>query len=551
MLVKSVAFVFANGMLITLLAVMAPAQPPAPVPVDEPEVPKGIDVQARGPVHEAFANPSAESGAIAPVPKKPPLAIEEMPPAEKPEGQVAWIGGYWHYDDDRKDFLWVSGCWRTTPPGRQWIGGYWREQGDQWQWVSGFWAANTAQAAPAAGGQPAAAKPAELTYYPEPPKPPQVAPPGPQPSPDTFYMPGAYVWRDGRYVWVAGYWSRVQPGYMWVPGHYRWSPYGYVYVPGYWDYALARRGMLYAPVVVDVRYVGPGFVYTPAYAVSDVVLVDAFWVRPARCHYYFGDYYGPVYRGYGFECGFVYSQRNYDAIIVYRGWEYRDNPRWHEAQLNIYIARDGGRSPLPPRTLVEQRLVIRERGPGASATVMLAPASRVAADRGIKVVALNKEARMQEKVHAEAVHQAVQEHRLATESAKAGPPTTPRSTALPSAAGRQATATTPAAAAHTPATAGPAAKSPAVSGPTAAPATKAGSLTPPAGHPLQANQQHGTQQQHGGAQQKQGQQQHAQQPPANQQHPPAQQTTPPAQQQTPPGQQTPPPKGQDPGRSGG
>src|SRR5205085_1537325 len=108
-------------------------------------------------------------------------------------------------------------------------------------------------------------------------------------------------------------------------------------------------------------------------------------------------------------------------------------------QINIYIARDGGRSPLPPRTLVEQRLVISQRGPGANTMVMLAPASRVAADRGIKVVAISKEARFQEKVHAEEVHKAVQQHRIQTESAKVGSPSAPRAAALPNVTGRQAT----------------------------------------------------------------------------------------------------------------
>ena len=123
MLVKSVGFMFAMVLLVAALAVATPAQPPAPVPVDDADVPRGIDVQARGPVHEAFANPTAENGATPAVPKKPPVPLEEMPPAEKPEGQVAWIGGYWHWDDDRQDFTWVSGCWRTTPANRQWIGG--------------------------------------------------------------------------------------------------------------------------------------------------------------------------------------------------------------------------------------------------------------------------------------------------------------------------------------------------------------------------------------------------------------------------------------------
>ena len=77
------------------------------------------EVLTRGPVHEAFAGvitSNPEPGAV--VPKAPPAAIEEVPPDEKPEGDnVAWIPGYWAWDDERTDFLWVSGVWRapSTP----------------------------------------------------------------------------------------------------------------------------------------------------------------------------------------------------------------------------------------------------------------------------------------------------------------------------------------------------------------------------------------------------------------------------------------------------
>ena len=48
-----------------------------------------------------------------------------------------------------------------------------------------------------------------------------------------------------------------------------------------------------------------GVVYTPAYAVRDTVIVEAMFVRPAMCHYYFGDYYGPRYVGLGFTSAVV------------------------------------------------------------------------------------------------------------------------------------------------------------------------------------------------------------------------------------------------------
>src|SRR5262245_9102779 len=122
--------------------------------------PNGVEVQARGPIHEAFITPTAEPKPTYGVPKKPPAPIEEMPPEEKPEGNAVWIGGYWSWDDDRADFLWVSGCWRVKPEGKDWVAGYWREVSGQHQWVPGFWRTVEAQQS------------SEVTYYPEPPPPP-------------------------------------------------------------------------------------------------------------------------------------------------------------------------------------------------------------------------------------------------------------------------------------------------------------------------------------------------------------------------------------------
>ncbi len=37
-------------------------------------------------------------------------------PDQKPEGtNVQWIPGYWSWDDERKDYLWVSGFKRDVP----------------------------------------------------------------------------------------------------------------------------------------------------------------------------------------------------------------------------------------------------------------------------------------------------------------------------------------------------------------------------------------------------------------------------------------------------
>ena len=192
------------------------------------------------------------------------------------------------------------------------MAGYWRQAGDQWQWVGGYWT-----------NAPQANAEQEVTYYPAPPAPPSTAPIGEPPASDTFYVPGSWVWTGDRYVWRSGYWAKVQPGYVWVPGHYRWTPGGYIYVAGYWDYAIAQRGVLFAPVVVDPAVVGVGFVYTPTFVVRDRIIIDSLFVRPTVGFYYFGDYYGPRYVGLGFTTCVVYSRSHYEPIFAYRAWEYR------------------------------------------------------------------------------------------------------------------------------------------------------------------------------------------------------------------------------------
>src|SRR5262249_14545303 len=68
---------------------------------DTPAVPDGMEVEARGPVHEAYGEPAGAAPDASPVvEKEPPAAIEETPPDEKPEGDnVVWVPGYWSWDE--------------------------------------------------------------------------------------------------------------------------------------------------------------------------------------------------------------------------------------------------------------------------------------------------------------------------------------------------------------------------------------------------------------------------------------------------------------------
>ena len=432
-------FLILGGGLLLLPALRGQDAAPDDAP---PPVPKGVEVLARGPVHEAFATLTAEPQPTKAVAKKPPKLLQEMPPDEKPEGNSIWIGGYWAWDDDRSDFLWVSGIWRTPPPGKQWVAGYWRDQDDGAQWVPGFW-------------QPVPAKedaPQDVTYYPKPPDPPAVAAPGTPPSADTFYVPGHWEWNGAEYVWRAGFWAHVQPNYVWIPSHYRWTPAGYIYVAGYWDYSVKRRGVLYAPVVIDPNVVDASYVYTPAYAVDDTLVVDSLFVRPCTCHYYFGDYYDVSYRDSGFTSCVVYSRSNYDSIVVYETYEHRDDPTWINVQVNLFNDRVAGRAPVPPRTLNQQITVVNNTtvinntninnttvnnttnnvtvNRQVMKTSVLAPPSKVMAANGAKVVKLDAATRQQAQQQAAAVQQ-VSVQRTRTEvAAPGGPPKQPHVAAL-------------------------------------------------------------------------------------------------------------------------
>src|SRR5713226_8078339 len=65
-------------LMASTLGLAALVTAPAPAQKDEPATKEGVEVQARGPVHEAFAEPSQARPLPSPfVPKKPPDPIDE------------------------------------------------------------------------------------------------------------------------------------------------------------------------------------------------------------------------------------------------------------------------------------------------------------------------------------------------------------------------------------------------------------------------------------------------------------------------------------------
>ena len=96
--------------LLTALVLANFSVPQEPFPA--PKFADPIQVQTRGPVHDAMAHPVTAQPVPGPVvPKEPPPNISEDPPAQKPDiDNVQWVPGYWAWDPPQQQFLWISGC---------------------------------------------------------------------------------------------------------------------------------------------------------------------------------------------------------------------------------------------------------------------------------------------------------------------------------------------------------------------------------------------------------------------------------------------------------
>jgi hypothetical protein len=338
------------------LALTARAVAQDPPPVGE----GGAEELTRGPVHEAFGQPVAFNPQPGPIaPKAPPEAIEELPPEEKPEGDnVAWISGYWHWDDEAKEFLWVSGIWRNVPPGQTWVPGYWNETTEGYQWVSGYWSADSTT---------------EVEYLPPPPESVETGPVGDPPSAEHVWVPGCWMWRETRYLWRPGYYIVARPDWVWVPAHYSWTPAGYVFIDGRWDYPLATRGLIFAPI----RFAAfrPGFRYTPTVVVDFRFLTFALFSRPAYGHYYFGDYYANSYVRGGIYPWFAFhrTRYGYDPLFAHTDYVYsRRDPRWETNLRQVYFQRRDDERYRPARTYRAQLDVIRRADDRTAPSLYLA-----------------------------------------------------------------------------------------------------------------------------------------------------------------------------------
>jgi len=422
------------AVLATFLGTTARAQVPPPPPQ---QAAVQYEVQARGPVHEAFA--TIVDGKLAPTPvvtKAPPAPLNEQPPDLKPEGDdVEWIGGYWYWSDDQNDYLWVSGCWRDAPPGRDWLPGQWVRARDGYHWVSGAWLPEGTT---------------QVALLP-PPHEPIEEDAGNPPTATSVFVPGTWVWKDARYVWRPGQWIEQPAEWVWQPAHYIWTPSGYVFVEGYWDHPIDARGLLYAPAAFPANVAVNRFVYVPQYVIRPTFLESALFVRAATKHYFFGDYFEPRYQTAGYVPWFDYrpARAAYDPVFAHYRAYHRAND-WERTMKAQYASRYEGRTARPPRTWAQQQQALgatpRAEAQRAAPLVSVAPTPNVAPQQviqqiqnvtNVKVeqVAEARKAQLQQQAEkrreAAKVYQESQTQRLTQQGGAAAPPKAPVEVKVP------------------------------------------------------------------------------------------------------------------------
>jgi hypothetical protein len=340
-----------------LLAVLAPAIVVGGASMLRAQAPADTktyaEVQTRGAIHEAFAQPYQVTVPIdPPVLQKPPDAIPEDPPDVKPEGAgVGWIPGYWAWDADNNEFIWISGVYRDAPGGRTYVPGYWEQTADGgWRWVHGFWAPTDQK---------------DMAYLPQPPAPLETGPSLPPPGDDFTYVPGCWIYRDACYAWRPGYYMQCRPGMVWSPACYVCTPGGCLYVSGYWDCPLERRGLLFAPVVFRRSpWLNPGWAWRPSYVVGTGALMDSLFVDTRLGHYRYGDWYGKNYLKRGIQPWHQVGTRGFDPLFAYYRSTNRNGAAWQNNLVTQYNNRLAGQATLPPRSLTQQAAVVKQSNNG-------------------------------------------------------------------------------------------------------------------------------------------------------------------------------------------
>jgi hypothetical protein len=193
-----------------------------PIPADGPRAttdqPRSVpDVQTRQ--RRAYA------------PKEPPAAIVERPAGARPARNAQWVPGYWDWDPDQHEYVWVGGSWQVPPAGSFWVNTRWVRDAAGWYRAPGFWSHRRDRAVVTtefdATPRPSWEKTGPPADHPD-------DTPGLAPGPNFFFVPGHYEPAGDQLAWRTGFWARVQPGWDWVPPRWVRRPDGWQFRKGSW-----------------------------------------------------------------------------------------------------------------------------------------------------------------------------------------------------------------------------------------------------------------------------------------------------------------------------
>lgn len=233
-----------------------------------------------GPVHEAYVVQEFGTLLLEAVPTPPPSKITELVP-EQIDSQSVWLPGYWAWSRKYGIYLWVSGLWRRSPPGKQWISGEWQNTSEGWVWLKGFWSSMRLEDFAYISSSP----PDRID---------EPIPTPPAPADSAFWVPGYWRFDNAlqQFVWHSGQWDVLGANWVYFPPQYIWREKGYLFNPAYWDWPMDDRGLAFCSILINPNDIET-IVYKPVDGIHPLYVMELFfpyWPNfycLFRYHYFF------------------------------------------------------------------------------------------------------------------------------------------------------------------------------------------------------------------------------------------------------------------------